>query len=496
MAIYSEIDDLDKRFRELSQPPVIVNNVDIEQRDAIENLNKLLYVRYQGDSLSIVPTCTCQRLMGEENFGIRCSHCGDTVMDITERPLESTLWLTTPPTVKALINPIVYIILRRATSSGKNYFNCIDWLINPSYRPKKTVPAVEKLIELGFTGPKRDLNYFIENFDEIMHTLATTRTVKNKDGYLVNGNKRTRMMLLEFIKRYRDRIFCQYIPIPSRYCFVSEISGGITYVDTDFLSCIDAVRTIAMIRQSEGMSERSARSKTAKAIGQLGDYYTAFFERSIHSKNGWYRQHVFGTRSHFSGRAVITSIHEAHRYDEIHLPWALAVSLYKYHLVNKLRKRKMSPNEINRYLFEHTAHPSQLLIDIFDELIRESPYIGLPCVLHRNPSLDLLSAQQLFITHIKPDITDNTIGVSTLVLVAWNADFDGDQLNLMALNDVKMTEATKLIRPHNGVLDINKPRSLSGNITIPAPMLSTLGNYLSGNYRKKRAFVPMSQTQH
>src|SRR5690606_14146369 len=119
---------------------------------------------------------------------------------------------------------------------------------------------------------------------------------------------------------------------------------------------------------------------------------------------------------HFSGRAVVTSIQGVHDHMELHLPWSLSVTLFKYHLTNKLLKApyNLSPNEINRYLIEHTRKYCSTLDHLFQQLLDESGHTtdylnlkGIPCILHRNPTLDLLSAELKMVTKFKTDVNDN-----------------------------------------------------------------------------------------
>ena len=127
------------------------------------------------------------------------------------------------------------------------------------------------------------------------------------------------------------------------------------------------------------------------------------------------------------------------------------------------------------------------IAEILNELIEESPYAtirsgkkGIPIVLQRNPTLDRLSAQLLYVTKFKSDnLEDNTIGLSVLVLKGPNADFDGDALNLLLITDRKLFEQFYNMSTHLGIQDLHKPRSVSGIVSIPAPTCSTLCGYFS-----------------
>ena len=92
------------------------------------------------------------------------------------------------------------------------------------------------------------------------------------------------------------------------------------------------------------------------------------------------------------------------------------------HITNKLLRKGLSPSECEKFLMLHTNKYHPDLDAIFKELIEESPYPGLPIILQRNPSLVRGSAQQFYVTKIKPDPSVNTISLSVLTLAAPNAD--------------------------------------------------------------------------
>lgn len=58
------------------------------------------------------------------------------------------------------------------------------------------------------------------------------------------------------------------------------------------------------------------------------------------------------------------------------------------------------------------------------------------------------------------------------------ADFDGDALNGILVLDRKMYEHLSRLAPHLGVLDIKKPRTLSKNIILPAPVITTISAWV------------------
>lgn len=411
---------------------MIVNHFNVTSEVDKNKLNQLIYTHYEGDSLNIMPSCQCMALTGEFNVGIICPTCHVAVMSVTERPLESVLWIGPPPEVDTLMNPQAWTML----SAGLTYngFNILEWLCNPNLAlPAAPHRVVRRLLSLIAAAEdpnpltpfeqrpfriERGINYFYAHFDQIMRLLF--------DNGIVKGKPEQREELRQFIFKNREAIFAQYLPIPSKLGFITEKTVTSTYADLTMLSAIEAIRTIsATVNSPTQLSKKVLQARAVKAIMSLAEYHQTFMATALSTKSGWFRKHVFGSRLHFTFRAVISSLSDNHEYDELHLPWSMSVMAYKTHLTAKLIKRGYTPNEATQFLHEHTLRYNPLLDELFTELIQESPHRGLPVLLNRNPTLSRGSIQKLRVTKIKKDPQVNSIGLSVLCLTAPNADFDG-----------------------------------------------------------------------
>lgn len=405
--LYLEVVDFNRLFRELKTEPIIINRFNVADKEDWEYLRRLLHTRYEGDTLNVLPSCDCGETQGEYNVGERCRNCGTVVTSITEKPLESTLWMETPNGVKAFINPVIWSILsKELRQSG---LDVLRWLADREYSPRRNgQQVIQKLEKLGLP---RGINAFYENFDDILNTLVRGRIIKPRKG--------RRDRLLEFINQNRDRIFCNYLPLPSKLLFVVEDTAVSSWADKSMKTAIDAALTISSIETSAiPMSQRKRESRSVRAVMLLSEYYEQFMGDSAGGKKGWFRKHIISSRLHFTFRAVISSLSDNHAYDELHLPWSMSVMVFKLHLTNKLLRRGMTPNEAMSFLYEHTLKYHPLLDELFKELLSESPYGGFPVLLNRNPSLKRGSIQMMRVTKIKTDPQINTISMSVLALKA------------------------------------------------------------------------------
>ena len=467
MAISLRLLDLDTLFNTASSPPIVVNSFNVNSSADKERLNQLIYTHYEGDSLNVLPSCECGQTTGEYNVGIKCEHCNTKVMSVTERPLESVLWIKPPEGVATFINPQAWTIMAKGlTHPGANL---LEWLTNPTAQLPLNPP--KQALKLQAMNIERGINYFYAHFDEIIKALF--------DAGIVNGTRQYREDLWQFIQMNRASIFAQHLPIPSKLGFITEKTVTSTYADLSMLPAVDAIRTIsATVNSPIPLSLKVLQARAIKANMLLAQYHQDMLGGALGRKEGWFRKHVFGSRLHFTFRAVISSLSDNHDYDEMHLPWSMSVMVFKTHLTSKLMKRGFTPNECNKFLYEHTLKYHPLLDELFQELINESPFGGFPIILGRNPTLVRGSMQAFRVTKIKTDPAVNSISMSVLTLRAPNADFDGDALNGMLILDARMYHKLQRLAPHHGVLDLTRPRTLSRNIQIPAQVVSTIGAWV------------------
>lgn len=410
----SLVDFNDLFHRKVKTTPFILNDVaDCGEKEK-QALNNLIYTKYSSDLLSNLPTCECGEVVGEFNLGVVCSVCGTTVRPPIEQDLEPLVWMRAPQGVAALINPSVWTMLnRKFTRSG---FEILRWICDTTYKPQVKVPPVMDAVQ-ALEIP-RGYNNFVQNFDKIMDHLFELRVFRQRRNVVDP--------LYEVIRKYRHCVFSEYLPLPNRSLLVIEETNVGTYVDPIITGAVDAIRTMTAIDSPlSNHSVRVKENRTVKTIAQLAEFYENLYRYTLAKKEGIFRKHVFGTRSHFSFRAVITSLTAEHSYSEIHIPWGVGVSVLRIHLMNKLIRRGYTPNEAVGFLNEHSQKYSPLLDELFQLLIAESAYPGLPAVIQRNPSLERGSAQATFITKVKTDIDTPTVSLSILTVKGMNADFDG-----------------------------------------------------------------------
>ena len=73
--LYLKLVNHDRMFQSLRYTPIIANDFDTSTKEGRDKLSRLLYTRYEGDTLSVIPTCDCGNLHGGINLGKRCHIC-------------------------------------------------------------------------------------------------------------------------------------------------------------------------------------------------------------------------------------------------------------------------------------------------------------------------------------------------------------------------------------------------------------------------------------
>jgi len=469
LGAYLQLEDFTELFwKRSSREPTIVNDVAHATEKEKEAFNRKIITTYSGDLLSNLPTCECGTTVGESNIGVSCKECNTVVSTHMDQPIEPLLWVRKPKLVDGLINPNVWLMLKKKfTRSG---FEIIRYLCDTNYKPTVKRPAIMK--EIDAHNLPRGLNNFIANFDQIMDVLFSLKAYRLKGGEIDP--------LHEVLKVFKDRVFSDFLPVPNKALLVLEESTMGTYVDPIIIGAVDAIRMMVAIDAPNDTKPGWVReNRTVKMIAQLAAYYEGLYKTTLAKKPGILRKHVFGSRSHFSFRAVISSLTAAHDYDEIHIPWGIAISALKLHLTNKLmHNHGFNPNQVLGFLNEHSQKHHPLLEQLFKELIAESPYSGIPCVMQRNPSLERGSAQLVYITQVKMKPEIPTVSISILAVNGLSADFDGDSINFTLPLDINTTDALRPLAGHMSAFDLNSPRKVSRNLSMPKPPIATIANWM------------------
>lgn len=466
MPVYQQLSDLNQVFNQLSEPPIIINDLVDSTEEDKEAIKDMITTRYSGDMITLLPSCRCGITKGEFSVGVVCNYCKTAVKSSIENDIEPTIWFRKPVGVSKLISPIIWSMLKaRFKKSG---FNIIQWLTDTTYRSGVRQPLViNKIVDAGI---QRGYNNFVENFDAIMDFLFSLKDFKKE------GEDYLRRLLTE----KRHAIFSDYIPIPNKSLLIIEKTNVGIYVDPIIVKAMDAILMLISIdRNFHDQNPRVKENRTAKALSKFAEFNEAFNKTNLSPKSGQFRRHIFGSRTNFAFRAVISSQTDSHKYNTIEAPWGVGLTAFRPHLLNKLHKLGMDNNSAVGLLLGCVEKYHPLLDQLLNELIEEAGEVGLSIILQRNPSLLQGSALRMTIAKFKTDPTDHTIALSILCVKSLNADFDGDAVNVSIALDHFMADKWYPLEPMFNIYQLTKPFEVSNNIAIPKPEISTISAWLN-----------------
>lgn len=161
----------------------------------------------------------------------------------------------------------------------------------------------------------------------------------------------------------------------------------------------------------------------------------------LKGKQGRFRQNLLGKRVDYSGRSVIV-VGPKLNIDECGLPKRMALELFRPFIIGEVIKRGLAHNirSANRFI----EQSSDEVWAILEEIIKDRRVL-----LNRAPTLHRLSVQAF-----KPLLVEGlAIQVPPLVCVAFNADFDGDQMAVhLPLSDASQKEASQIMSAGGNLL--------------------------------------------
>ncbi len=183
----------------------------------------------------------------------------------------------------------------------------------------------------------------------------------------------------------------------------------------------------------------------------------------LKGKQGRFRQNLLGKRVDYSGRSVIV-VGPKLKINECGLPKRMALELFRPFVISEVIKRGLANNirSANRILDQTTDE----IWAILEEIIR-----GRHVLLNRAPTLHRLSVQAF-----RPILVEGlAIQIPPLVCMAFNADFDGDQMAVhLPLSEEAQLESQEIMASNRNLL---KPAT-GDLITIPTQDV-VLGIYYS-----------------
>lgn len=467
MPIIQSIVSHDETFARLSVDPIFVNVLGNKTEEEKRLVESLLTTRFSSDMITLLPSCRCGATRMESSIEVLCPVCGTPVRSTFESEIDPLVWFQQPIGVEKLMAPIWWVMFKDRFK--KNGFSVIHWLTDRNYGSGIKIPQFVSRLEAA--GIERGYNFFVRNFDFILQTLFSFKEFRKKKG------EEDYFELL--VREHRDKVFSRQIPLPNKALLIIEKTSLGVYVDPIVVNAVDIIGMMVSIDKNfHDQNPRTKENRTARALSGLADFIESYFKVNLAPKPGQFRQHVFGTRTNFSFRCVISSLTGNHHYRFIKIPWVIGITVLKPHLINKLVKRGYNENYAKAFLTAHAYKFNEELNEIFKELIFEAGG-SIPCELGRNPTLLQGSILALGIDEVKTDPSDLTISLPIGVCKSLNADFDGDATWVSLLLDKHMERLHYPLQPKFNIMQLSgKPLEISANLSLPKPVVTTVSRWL------------------
>lgn len=464
-SISQDVYNLDEFMRSIDDKKVILNDLDVVSERKEDVLN-MIFTTQDSTHLDARPRCNCGYTVNSEMIGKTCPKCFSLVKDITEKR-DPVLWIK-KIVKEQFLSPAFYNMM---SSVFVKKVDVIRWLASSKYNPTN-VPQYVLNIPSVIPGYKRNYQTFINNIEPILEYFMAVPELKKQRN---NINE-----ILHFYMLNKHILYSDFLPVINNRVFVMERDDLGSYTNTKITDVVDLVYNFNVtINGKRALTDAARDEATIKVISGLAKSYYTIIDEILLKKEGGFRKHVYGTRSHFTFRCVISSIAGPHDYNEIHTPWSIGVTAFRLHLLNLLVNRfGMFPKEAFQLLASHVNKYEHRIAECLDLLIKESRGKGIEVTICRNPSLLRGSIQKVFITKFKKDPNDNTIGISIFICPPMNADFDGDEENVSISLDNKMADAMNVYDLSYSVPDLSEPFAISGNINLPDPAVEQLVNWV------------------
>ncbi|MBQ8951139.1 MAG: DNA-directed RNA polymerase subunit beta' [Eubacterium sp.] len=190
-----------------------------------------------------------------------------------------------------------------------------------------------------------------------------------------------------------------------------------------------------------------------RAVTGAGSRALKSLSEMLKGKQGRFRQNLLGKRVDYSGRSVIVVGPELKIY-QCGIPKEMAIELFKPFVMKELTARGMADNI--KAAKKKIERLESGIWDVLEDVIKEHPVM-----LNRAPTLHRLGIQAF-----EPILVEGkAIKLHPLVCMAFNADFDGDQMAVhLPLSVEAQAECRFLLLSPNNLL---KP-SDGGVVSVPS----------------------------
>jgi hypothetical protein len=390
-----ELVDLEQVFA-ANPDAKIINSDSSVTKNLAKDMTDIIFSNCDGD-LGFVPSCQCGNTKGVSKLGLKCPLCETEVTSRFIDSISHNTWISIPNDFPPVLHPIVYIVLRefvtensrkKGSDGGLGKYSVIDAFLNPSLESKKSGIELSDELKVLLAG-KRGFDYFYEHVDEMLDIFLHK--------YSKNTKKKQTAVLEEFLRKYRHLMFTRKLPLlhSSLHPVTSKAGRTLKYIDSNsgeimkalitLNNCIDKIRRFTM-------STNAINKSLYTVYTQIIEYYTSLVNNKnggkLCGKPGMLRKHCFGSRLHFTYRAVVKPQSTPMPLDELVMPWGIMLTELKLPILNYLAHQYglSAPEAYDKYQQALTKYDKDIDACI-RQFIDTSRHGRIPVIMGRNPKI-------------------------------------------------------------------------------------------------------------
>ena len=373
--------------------------------------------------------CDCGAFIGQDIIGQKCPLCNSEIM-LHSLNFNYTGWVNIAP--HKVITPSYYFLIKRCIGG-----NMLDFILG-NYKADHDVKYSENDTEFDIRQNQKkrgrvatnDINAIIKKIPKNKHKyqgIGFDRFADNFEEIITDCCPKTKLQELELLLEHKNDIFTSHIPIYS-----TAFRPVNTTSESQFYPTINRwlTKIVALQFQLRYMQFDIEIITALNCIQnnwiEAGNH---LIDNEMGKKTGFIRSEIVGGPYHFSTRAVIT-LDPLLNINEISVPYNMLLGAYKYKVAHTLSVRyNMTLEESCCFIDENERDPK--IVKILDEIIDA----GVWCLMLREPTNNLASIALVRVKKYKFENADDTVSLTIEPLGGFNADFDGDQLDHVFLDE-------------------------------------------------------------
>lgn len=326
---------------------------------------------------------------------------------------------------------------------------------------KKLIKDTKASLENPFAGI--GMIEFHDRFDEIMT-------------YYYNKASKQKKEVYEHIMRNRDKVFTSSVPVYSLQLRPYEISDNKFALEgaNKFFNMMASHANFINKQDVAFQNNKKSKSVLLYKMQSCWNEIYSLTEKRLSGKKGDIRE-CMSYRSNFSVRNIMTPATDLEM-DEIRLPYAACIELLRLRIIAILKKTHgYSYAQAYAAWYNAKLVPTAEMKNLMMQIIKDSPYGGLPVTFNRNPTIAYGSI--LFMKCV--GINDHyACSVNSLILKLIAGDYDGDTISIFYLmnHDIIMRCMINL-DPVNAMVLSKNDGKFNDDVNLQTEALITLNSF-------------------